>query len=108
MLRQAQHERFKHQQAESIIREDEDASELVLAQFKKADIDVRLGHTAKQFIIENGEKILLAEHEENTIWRYHVWGRGKKVSYTLFSFTGISPHADALCTRTSRVRRKVH
>jgi dihydrolipoamide dehydrogenase len=49
-----------------LIREDIDASELVLEQFKKEGVDVRLGHTAKQFIIENGEKLLLVEHEGNT------------------------------------------
>jgi pyruvate/2-oxoglutarate dehydrogenase complex dihydrolipoamide dehydrogenase (E3) component len=50
-----------------LIREDEDASELVLQQFKKEGIAVLLSHTAKQFIVENGEKILLVEHEGNTI-----------------------------------------
>ncbi len=50
-----------------LIREDEDASGLVLEQFEKEGIDVRLGHTAKQFIVENSEKLLLVEHEGNTI-----------------------------------------
>ena len=50
-----------------LIREDEDSAELVLAQFKKEGIDVRLGHTAKQFVVENGEKVLLAEHEGETL-----------------------------------------
>jgi pyruvate/2-oxoglutarate dehydrogenase complex dihydrolipoamide dehydrogenase (E3) component len=49
-----------------LIREDEDASELVLSQFRKEGIAVRLGHTAKQFLVENDEKILLAEHEGET------------------------------------------
>lgn len=49
-----------------LIREDIDASGMVLEQFKKEGVDVRLGHTAKQFIVESGEKILLAEHEGKT------------------------------------------
>jgi pyruvate/2-oxoglutarate dehydrogenase complex dihydrolipoamide dehydrogenase (E3) component len=50
-----------------LIREDEDASELTLAQFRKENIDVRLDHVAKEFLVENGEKILLVEHQGNTI-----------------------------------------
>jgi len=45
-----------------LIREDSDVSDSVTARFRKEGIDVRLEHTAKQFIIENGEKILIAEH----------------------------------------------
>jgi pyruvate/2-oxoglutarate dehydrogenase complex dihydrolipoamide dehydrogenase (E3) component len=47
-----------------LIREDIDASGMVLEQFKKEGVDVRLGHTAKQFIVENGENLLLVEHED--------------------------------------------
>jgi pyruvate/2-oxoglutarate dehydrogenase complex dihydrolipoamide dehydrogenase (E3) component len=50
-----------------LIREDEDASEPVLGQFKKEGIAVRLNHTAKQFVVENNEKTLLVEHEGKTI-----------------------------------------
>ena len=50
-----------------LIREDIEASELVLEQFKKEGIDVRLNHTAKQFISENNEKTLLVEHEGKPI-----------------------------------------
>ncbi len=46
-----------------MIREDEDVSKLVTAKFIKEGIKVRLEHTAKEFIVENGEKILLAEHK---------------------------------------------
>jgi len=46
-----------------MIREDVDVSEVVTANFIKEGIAVKLGHTAKEFIIENGEKILLAEHQ---------------------------------------------
>ncbi|ESS68709.1 dihydrolipoyl dehydrogenase LpdA [Methyloglobulus morosus KoM1] len=50
-----------------LIREDEDASGLVLSQFDQEGITVLLRYTAKQFIVENGEKILLAEHESKTV-----------------------------------------
>jgi pyruvate/2-oxoglutarate dehydrogenase complex dihydrolipoamide dehydrogenase (E3) component len=43
-------------------REDAEVSELVAARFRAEGIDVRTGHKAKQFVIENGEKILIAEH----------------------------------------------
>ncbi len=45
-----------------LIREDTEVSDRVAARFAKEGIDVRLEHTAKQFIIENGEKVLVAEH----------------------------------------------
>jgi dihydrolipoamide dehydrogenase len=50
-----------------LIREDGDASGLVLSQFDQEGISVLLGYTAKQFTVENGEKILLAEHESKTV-----------------------------------------
>lgn len=43
-------------------REDPEVSELVAARFRAEGIDVRTGHKAKQFVIEDGEKILIAEH----------------------------------------------
>ncbi|MDF1584314.1 MAG: FAD-dependent oxidoreductase [Methyloprofundus sp.] len=46
-----------------MMREDEDVSALVMANFIKEGITLRLEHTAKEFIIENGEKILIAEHQ---------------------------------------------
>jgi dihydrolipoamide dehydrogenase len=46
-----------------LIREDSDASELVMAKFRQEDIDVLVNHKAKRFIIEKGEKILVAEHQ---------------------------------------------
>ncbi len=46
-----------------MIREDLDVSEVVTANFIKEGIDVKLEHTAKEFIIENGEKILIAEYK---------------------------------------------
>jgi len=42
-------------------REDPDVSEVVMQRFKAEGIDVRTGHQAKAFCIENGEKILICE-----------------------------------------------
>jgi len=46
-----------------LIREDTEVSEAVLAKFIHEGIDVRLEHTAKSFVLENNEKILLAEYQ---------------------------------------------
>ncbi|MFZ2403874.1 MAG: FAD-dependent oxidoreductase, partial [Methylobacter sp.] len=46
-----------------LIKEDAEVSEAVMAKFGLEGINVLVGHTAKGFIIENGEKILLAEHD---------------------------------------------
>lgn len=46
-----------------LMREDSEVSELVAAKFIQDGIDVRLEHTATEFIVEKGEKILLAEYE---------------------------------------------
>ncbi|MDD2739676.1 MAG: FAD-dependent oxidoreductase [Methylomonas lenta] len=46
-----------------MVREDPDVSALVMARFAEEGVDVRVNHTAKEFIHENGENILLAEHE---------------------------------------------
>ena len=46
-----------------MIREDPEISELVTQRFRAEGIDVLLNHRAKQFIVENGEKILIAEYE---------------------------------------------
>jgi dihydrolipoamide dehydrogenase len=50
-----------------LIREDSDVSEAVMTKFRQEGINVLVEHTAKQFIIENGEKILLAEHQGQTV-----------------------------------------
>ncbi|MCB1959735.1 MAG: FAD-dependent oxidoreductase [Rhodocyclaceae bacterium] len=42
-------------------REDEDVSEAVMARFIAEGIDVRVGTRAKQFVVEDGEKLLIAE-----------------------------------------------
>lgn len=44
-------------------REDQDVSALVMARFKQEGVDVRVGYTAKEFVIEKGEKIMIAEHQ---------------------------------------------
>ncbi|MFV0665703.1 FAD-dependent oxidoreductase [Denitromonas sp.] len=44
-------------------REDEDVSQAVMERFIAEGIDVRVGTTAKQFVLEDGEKVLIAEYE---------------------------------------------
>ncbi|MGR9088595.1 MAG: FAD-dependent oxidoreductase [Gammaproteobacteria bacterium] len=46
-----------------LLREDPEVSAAVMARFSLEGVDVRVGHTAREFIIENGEKILIAEHQ---------------------------------------------
>ncbi len=46
-----------------MMREDPDVSELVTQRFRAEGIAVLTDHKAKQFVIENGEKILIAEHD---------------------------------------------
>ena len=48
-------------------REDDDVSALVLAKFQQEGITVLLDHKAKQFVVENGDKFLLAEHQGQTV-----------------------------------------
>jgi dihydrolipoamide dehydrogenase len=50
-----------------MLREDLDVSEAVMDRFRKEGVDVRVNHTAKQFVVENGEKILLAEFQGQTV-----------------------------------------
>lgn len=45
-----------------LMREDPEVSEIVAARFRAEGIDLRLGHQAKAFVLEGGEKILVAEH----------------------------------------------
>jgi pyruvate/2-oxoglutarate dehydrogenase complex dihydrolipoamide dehydrogenase (E3) component len=45
-----------------LIREDPDASEIVTRRFRDEGIAVLLEHRAKQFAVENGEKVLIAAH----------------------------------------------
>lgn len=46
-----------------MIREDPEISAMVLERFRAEGIDVRVGHRAKQFLSENGEKILVCESD---------------------------------------------
>jgi len=46
-----------------MIREDPDISERVTRCFREEGIAVLVGHKAKSFHVENGEKLLIAEHE---------------------------------------------
>ncbi|MDD2760073.1 MAG: FAD-dependent oxidoreductase [Methylomonas sp.] len=48
-------------------REDIEVSGLVQARFRQEGVDVRVKHTAKQFLRENGERVLLAEHDGQTV-----------------------------------------
>jgi pyruvate/2-oxoglutarate dehydrogenase complex dihydrolipoamide dehydrogenase (E3) component len=50
-----------------LMREDHEASTMVLDQFIKEGVSVLLGHTAKHFYVENKQKILVAEHQGETI-----------------------------------------
>lgn len=48
-------------------REDREVSGLVAESFEKEGIDLRLEHSARQFVVENGENVLLAEHRGETV-----------------------------------------
>jgi dihydrolipoamide dehydrogenase len=48
-------------------KEDRDVSDLVMARFKQEGVDLRLEHTAREFMTENGEKLLLAEYNGKTV-----------------------------------------
>lgn len=45
-----------------MIREDEEVSDMVTARFRQEGIDVRTQHKAKQFLIQDGEKLLVCEN----------------------------------------------
>ena len=46
-----------------MIREDPEVSELVTQRFREEGIEVLVNHKAKRFEIDNGEKVLIAEHD---------------------------------------------
>jgi pyruvate/2-oxoglutarate dehydrogenase complex dihydrolipoamide dehydrogenase (E3) component/uncharacterized membrane protein YdjX (TVP38/TMEM64 family) len=50
-----------------LIREDPEVSEMVMERFRQEGIDVRVGHKAKRFAIENGEKMLIADGPEGEV-----------------------------------------
>ena len=46
-----------------MVREDPDVSEMVAKRFREEGLDVRVGARAKQFVVEPGEKVLVAESD---------------------------------------------
>ncbi len=46
-----------------LAKEDDDVSELIRAQFERDGIDLRLGHAAREFAVEDGEKVVYCEHQ---------------------------------------------
>ena len=46
-----------------MLREDQEVSDLVAQRFRAEGIAVLLNHKASRFLVDNGEKILVAEHE---------------------------------------------
>ena len=44
-------------------REDDEVAEFMQSRFEKEGIDVLSSHTANEFVVENGENILICEHE---------------------------------------------
>ena len=46
-----------------MMREDPEISEMVAARFRAEGVDVRVSHQAKRFLVRNGEKVLIAEHD---------------------------------------------
>ena len=50
-----------------LIREDPEVSEIVTHRFIKEGIAVLVNHKARQFVIENGEKFLIAEHQGHDV-----------------------------------------
>jgi pyruvate/2-oxoglutarate dehydrogenase complex dihydrolipoamide dehydrogenase (E3) component/uncharacterized membrane protein YdjX (TVP38/TMEM64 family) len=45
-----------------LIREDPEVSDMVMRRFTAEGIDVRVNHKATRFSVENGQKVLIAEH----------------------------------------------
>lgn len=50
-----------------LIREDPEVSELVSRRFQEEGINVLINHQAQQFVVDNGEKVLIAEHEGQAV-----------------------------------------
>lgn len=48
-------------------REDTDVSELVVNRFREEGVDVRLGHKASRFAIEDGERVVYCEHGDGMV-----------------------------------------
>jgi len=50
-----------------LIREDPEVSELVTQRFQKEGIQVLVNHKAQQFLVENGEKMLIADYQGQAV-----------------------------------------
>ena len=50
-----------------LIREDPEISEIVARRFAEEGISVLTGHEARRFVVENGEKVLIAERERGEV-----------------------------------------
>lgn len=50
-----------------LIREDAEISDRVLARFRAEGINVLTGHRATQFSVENGQKVLICEHDGKSV-----------------------------------------
>ncbi|MCG2582653.1 MAG: FAD-dependent oxidoreductase [Marinobacter sp.] len=50
-----------------LVKEDVEVSELIRKQFEQDGIDLRLNHAAKEFAIEDGEKVVYCEHQGERI-----------------------------------------
>ncbi len=46
-----------------MIREDPEFSDMVMRQFARENIDVLVNHRAKQFLVDDGRKVLVCEHD---------------------------------------------
>ncbi|UOA08113.1 FAD-dependent oxidoreductase [Methylobacter sp. S3L5C] len=55
------------QAAKLLGREDLEVSQAVMVGFEQEGIDLRLGHTAKEFILENTEKRLITDHQGSLV-----------------------------------------
>lgn len=50
-----------------MLREDAEVSAIVQARFQAEGVEVKVNHTAKEFVVENGENVLLAEHDGQVV-----------------------------------------
>lgn len=50
-----------------LIREDLDVSQTVMTRFIDEGVDLRMEHVGKEFVVENGEKILVAEYQGQSV-----------------------------------------
>jgi len=46
-----------------LAREDPEISDLVMAKFRAEGVDVLVDHKARQFLVDNGQKVLICEHQ---------------------------------------------